>query len=88
MEHAPFQGVECVLLVWTHEAFKSVSIQLSFPSWEALLHLNPMMPNVMKRLNPQAQERWQEEVKQAASQFEGAGGLSVPAELLLGVGTK
>lgn len=67
---------------------QSVSIQFSFPSWEALLHLNPMMPNVVKRLNPQAQERWREEVKQAAGQFEGANGLSIPAELLLGVGTK
>ena len=67
---------------------QAVSIQFHFPSWEALLQINPMLPNVMKRLNQQDQERWREEVKQASSQFEGPEGLLVPAELLLGVGTK
>jgi ubiquinone/menaquinone biosynthesis C-methylase UbiE len=67
---------------------QTVSIQLHFPSWEAVLPLNATMPNVIKQLNQQDQLRWQEEVKQAMSQFEGPEGLIIPAELLLGEGTK
>lgn len=67
---------------------QTVSIQVRVPSKDAFFRLNNMMPSVMKQLNPQDQQRVQEEIKQASSQFEGPEGLLVPTELLLGVGTR
>ena len=54
---------------------QAVSIQFHFASMDALLQLNPAMPNVMKQLNEQDQQHLLEEIKQAMSQFEGPEGL-------------
>lgn len=67
---------------------QAVSIQSHFASWEAVLQINPVVPNVIKQLNQQDQQRWQEEIQQAMSPFEGPEGLIIPAELLLGIGGK
>ncbi len=67
---------------------QAVTIQFHFPSRDAFLQLNPLLPKVMEQLNEQDQQRLREDIKQAASQFEGPEGLIVPAETLVGVGTR
>jgi len=69
---------------------QAVPTQFRFASWDAFFQQIPNTPvvNAMKQLSQQDQQRLQEEIRQALSQFEGPEGLVVPAELLLGVGTR
>lgn len=69
---------------------QAVSIQFHFASVDALFQQIPNGPvtNAMKQLKHQDQQRLQEEIRQALSQFKGPEGLIFPAELLLGVGTR
>ncbi len=70
---------------------QAVSIQFRFASMDAYFQQmanNPVTTNAMKQLNQQDQQRLQEEIRQALSQFEGPEGLVFPAELLLGAGRR
>ena len=70
---------------------QAVPIQFHFASMDTFFQQmpnNPVTTNAMKQLSQQDQQRLQEEIRQALSQFEGPEGLVFPAELLLGVGTR
>lgn len=72
-------------------SIQAVSIQFHFASMDAYFQQmanNPVTTNAMKQLNQQDQQRLQEDIRQALSQFEGPEGLVFPAELLLGAGRR
>jgi hypothetical protein len=67
---------------------QAVAIQFHFASMDALFQQTFLVESAMKQLNQEDQQRLQEEIRQALSQFEGPEGLMFPAELLLGGGTR
>ncbi len=70
-------------------SIQAIPLQFHFASMEALFQLpNNIVTKAMEQLNQPDQQRLQEEVEQALRQFEGSQGLVVPAEMLLGVGTR
>ena len=75
---------------FTAISVEPVSLTFSFASMEAFLQqpLDPYLNSGWERLSQQEQQHYLQDVRQAMHQFEGPQGLVVPAELLLGVGTK
>jgi ubiquinone/menaquinone biosynthesis C-methylase UbiE len=76
---------------FTAISIKPIVVEFIYDSLEAFLQpssLDPYLKIGWEQLSMQDQQSYQQDLRQAVQQFEGPQGLVLPAEMLLGVGTK
>jgi hypothetical protein len=76
---------------FTEVSVEPIAVEFRYDSLEAFLQpssLDPYLKMGWEQLSGEDQQRYQQDIRQAMQQFEGPQGLVLPAEMLLGVGTK
>jgi hypothetical protein len=76
---------------FTAISIEPIVVEFRYESLETFLQpssLDPYLKMGWEQLSQEDQQRYQQDIRQAMQQFEGPQGLVLPAEMLLGVGTK